>query len=221
MDGIYGDYFNGEATLSLDHDMVGLELEELNQSPDLRSVVLLVLTSRIASEMYLMPRDRKKLLVLDEAWQLLGDDEETAKFIEEGYRRARKYNGIFCLGTQGIRDAFKNDASRAAWTNADWKCLLRQDPKELEATIKEGKVDFSPATKRLLLSLRTEAGKYSEILVSSPQGEAVARHIPDPFSLMMASTKAQEFVECETLLKEGHTVMEALTIMLERRGYVA
>lgn len=215
-DGVYGSFFNGPANISLDGDMVGLELEELKNAPELRRVVLFVLTSRIAHDMYLS-RDRKKLCLVDEAWQLLGADKETAEFIEEGYRRARKYNGIFCVGTQGIEDAYKNDASQAAYNNADWKILLRQDRKNLEKLIEDGLVNFSPAVKRMLLSLRTERGRFSEMLISSPNGDAVVRHIPDPFSLLMASTNAADFNECNELLKQGYSTMEALEIMLARR----
>ena len=142
---------------------------------------------------------------------------ETAEFIEEGYRRARKYNGIFCVGTQGIEDAYKNDAAQAAYNNADWKILLRQDRKNLEKLIEDGMVNFSPAVKRMLLSLRTERGRFSEMLISSPNGDSVVRHIPDPFSLLMASTNAQDFNECNALLEQGHSTMEALEIMLARR----
>lgn len=215
-EGVYGDFFNGQANISLDADMVGLELEELKNAPELRRVVLFVLTSRIAHDMY-MTRDRKKLCLVDEAWQLLGADKETAEFIEEGYRRARKYNGIFCVGTQGIEDAYKNDAAQAAYNNADWKILLRQDRKNLEKLIADGLVNFSPAVKRMLLSLRTERGYFSEMLISSPSGDAVVRHIPDPFSLLMASSNAQDFHECNTLLEQGYSTMQALEIMLARR----
>lgn len=217
-DGIYGNYFNGRANISLDADMVGLELEELKNAPELRRVVLFVLTSRIAHDMYLS-RDRPKICLVDEAWQLLGADKETAEFIEEGYRRARKYNGIFAVGTQGIEDAYKNDAAQAAYNNADWKILLRQDRKNLEKLIEDGMVSFSPAIKRMLLSLRTEKGRFSEMLISSPNGDSVVRHIPDPFSLLMASTNAADFNECNALLQQGHSTMEALQIMLFRRGY--
>ena len=216
-DGQFGHFFNGKANIDIDaSEMVGLELEELKNAPELRRVVLFVLTSRIAHSMYLS-RDQPKICLIDEAWQLLGSDPETADFIEEGYRRARKYNGIFAVGTQGIEDAFKNDASKAAYTNADWKLFLRQDPKSLESTISKGLVDFSPAIKRQLLSLRTEAGRYSEMLISSPNGDSVVRHIADPLSLVMASTNAADYIECQTLLASGHSTVEAMRIMVQRR----
>jgi conjugal transfer ATP-binding protein TraC len=217
VEGEFGRYFNGEANINLDGDMVGLELEELRGAPDLRRVVLFVLTSRIAHEMYLT-RDRKKICLVDEAWQLLGADKETAEFIGEGYRRARKYNGIFAVGTQGIQDAFANDAAQAAYSNADWKIFLRQDQKSLDKLIQDGVVSFTPGVKRMLSSLQTEAGQFSEMLISSPNGEAVVRHIPDPFSLLMASSKAADFNEVEALMREGYSTLETLQIMLKRRG---
>lgn len=217
--GVYGHYFNGEANLNLDHDMVCLELEELKSTPDLRAIVLFALTSKIASDMYLS-RDRKKICLLDEAWQLLGDNKETADFIEEGYRRARKYRGIFCLGTQGIEDAFKNAAAQAAYNNADWKIFLRQDKKNLEQIIASGKVNFSEGVKAQLMSLQTVRGRFSEMLISSPNGDAVVRHIPDPYSLMIASTNAEDYVAVEKLLKQGYSTSDALNILMQQRGIV-
>jgi conjugal transfer ATP-binding protein TraC len=218
-EGVFGAYFNGRANLDLDGDMIGLELEELKNSPELRRVVLFVLTSRIAHDMYLT-RDRKKLCLVDEAWQLLGADKETAEFIEEGYRRARKYKGIFCVGTQSIADAYTNAASQAAYTNADWKFFLRQDKKSLEKLIDDGTVNFDPVVKRMLMSLSTQKGRYAEILISSPNGDAVVRHIPDPFALLAASTEAEDFTEIEQLLGQGRSTMQALTEILRRRGQI-
>jgi len=216
-DGIYGAYFNGRATINLDGDMIGLELEELKAAPDLRRVVLFVLISRITHDMY-RTRTRKKGCVIDEAWQLLGADKESAEFIEEGYRRARKYDGFFCVATQGIQDAYANAASEAAYNNADWKILLRQDRKSLDKLIADEVISFSPAVLKMLTSLRTESGQYSEMLISSPNGDAVVRHIPDPFSLLMASSKPADFNEAQALLNCGRSTLDTLTIMLQRRG---
>ena len=214
--GMFGAYFNGEANISFDNDVIYLELEELKDAPDLRSVVMFCVTSRIMKEMYLS-RDRKKLCFIDEAWQLLGDDPETAKFIEEGYRRARKYNGIFGIGTQGIEDAYKNEASRAAYNNADWKIFLRQDEKNFQELIDAKKVSFSPYMQRLIKSLRKINGMYAEMIVSSPRGEHLLRHIPDEFSLAMASTNAKDYTRLEQLMKEGLTTIQAIDQMLKEK----
>lgn len=214
--GMYGIYFNGEANISFDNDVIYLELEELKSAPDLRAVVMFCVTSRIMKEMYLT-RDRRKLCFIDEAWQLLGDDAETAKFIEEGYRRARKYNGIFGIGTQGIEDAFKNEASRAAYNNADWKIFLRQDEKNFQQLIDSEKISFSPYMQKLIKSLRKINGMYAEMIISSPRGEHLLRHIPDEFSLAMASTNAKDYTRLEQLMKQGKTTIQAIEIMLEEK----
>jgi conjugal transfer ATP-binding protein TraC len=56
------------------------------------------------------------------------------------------------------------------------------------------------------------------MLISSPNGESVVRHIPDPFSLLMASSKAEDFNEVQTLMEQGYSTLETLNIMLKRRG---
>ena len=217
--GVYGGYFNGEANVNFDNDLVYLELEELKDAPELRSVVLFAVTARIMKEMYLS-RTRPKICLIDEGWQLLDDDDNSAAFIEEGYRRARKYRGIFALGTQGIDDAFKNAAAQAAYTNADWKIYLRQSDETMAYLEKGGKVNFSEVVMAQIRSLRTEGGQYSEMMIVSPNGSQIVRHVADPFSLVMASTNADDYVECEQLLESGHSTIEAINIMLERRGHL-
>ncbi|MEQ2104918.1 type IV secretion system protein TraC [Burkholderia cenocepacia] len=215
--GVYGRFFNGEANISFDNDLTCLELEELKDAPELRRVVLFALTSKIAHDMYMSPRNLPKLCVVDEAWQLLGDDRETALFIEEGYRRARKYKGIFGLGTQSIEDAYKNDASKAACNNADWKFILRQDKQKLDNLIKDGLASFTPAVEKMIRSLQKEDGQFAEMIIDSPDGQMLVRHIPDPFALLVATSTGEDVEERNHLLKQGYTHFQALEVMLERR----
>src|SRR5262249_49894808 len=92
-DGMYGRYFSGDCTLNIDNPFVVLELEELKAKKDLQKIVLLVLMYLISERMYLGSRTQTKSCVIDEAWDLLdGENEGAAKFIEIGYRRARRYN---------------------------------------------------------------------------------------------------------------------------------
>ena len=67
---------------------------------------------------------------------------------------------------------------------------------------------------------RDKSGLEADALISSPNGDAVVRHIPDPFSLMMASTNAHDFNECNALVVQGHMTMEAIEIMVARRAPV-
>jgi conjugal transfer ATP-binding protein TraC len=216
--GMYADFFNGPATVDMKADMVALELEELKGAPELLQAVLFVVMNRITFEMY-MSRTKRKLALLDEAWQLLGDDSESAKFIEEGYRRARKYDGSFISGTQGVGDYYKNDASQAAYVNADWKIYMRQDEDAMMKLKKDGKLNLDPALERTILSLNTEHGKYSEMFIRSPMGSGLTRLIPDPYFLEMASTKAQDFNAFQALKDQGVNVKNAIYQIMKTKGY--
>lgn len=215
--GNYGKFFNGEANLELDGDMVGLELEELNSFKDLRKVVVLTLIMRITAQMYLS-RTRKKIMVIDEAWDLLGDDDDAANFIEEGYRRVRKYGGIFCIGTQSIQDAALNKAAAAAFANADWKMFLRQDLDKLEQAKKESIIALDDTKFKYLESLQTIQERYAEVLITSPMGMNIVRHVADPYSLLLSASNALVYNEVQELRDEGVDTKDILNIMAQRRG---
>ena len=157
-------------------------------------------------------------MIIDEAWDLLGNDEDAAKFIEEGYRRVRKYGGIFCVGTQGIEDAVMNKAAGAAFANADWKFFLRPDKDKLQQVIKDSTISLDDNKIIFLESLQTEHGKYSEILITSPLGMNIVRHIADPYALLLSASNQQDYNEVEELRNQGYNSAEVLNIMAQRRG---
>jgi conjugal transfer ATP-binding protein TraC len=106
--------------------ILGLELEDLANLPDLKRVVLFSIMAQVSYEMFDMPRSLRKIFFMDEAWQELSagaNDNDSAGFIELGFRRARKYEGAFGLGTQGLEDYLKSPAGTVAYNNADWKFL--------------------------------------------------------------------------------------------------
>jgi conjugal transfer ATP-binding protein TraC len=215
-DGAYGKYFHSESTIDFSADLIVLELEELKSKKDLQTVVLLIVMYRITREMY-FSRDRKKIVIIDEAWDLLSGG-ATAEFIEAGYRRARKYKGAFMSATQGVDDYYRNPAAKAALDNSDWMFLLRQKPESIEMMDKLGQLTMDDAMKRLLLSLRTEHGAYSEVFIHSPAGNGIGRLIVDPYSLLLFSSRAEDFNSINAKRAAGMDVSEAIDAVLRDRG---
>ncbi len=215
-DGTYGKYFNREATIDFDSDFIVLELEELKAKKDLQTVVLLIVMYRITREMY-FSRDRKKIVIIDEAWDLLSGG-ATAEFIEAGYRRARKYKGAFMSATQGVDDYYRNPAAKAALDNSDWMFLLRQKPESIEMLDKLGQLNMDDAMKRLLQSLRTEHGAYSEVFIHSPAGSGIGRLIVDPYSLLLFSSRAEDFNAINAQRARGLDVSDAIDAVLRDRA---
>jgi len=215
-EGTYGKYFDREASIDFDSDFIVLELEELKAKKDLQTVVLLIVMYRITREMY-FSRDRKKIVIIDEAWDLLSGG-ATAEFIEAGYRRARKYKGAFMSATQGVDDYYRNPAAKAALDNSDWMFLLRQKPESIEMMDKLGQLTMDDAMKRLLQSLRTEHGAYSEVFIHSPAGNGVGRLIVDPYSLLLFSSRAEDFSAINAKRAAGLSVSQAIDAVLAERG---
>jgi conjugal transfer ATP-binding protein TraC len=73
--------------------------------------------------------------------------------------------------------------------------------------------------KRLLNSLRTEPGVFSELYISSPVGEGVARNILDPATHLLFSNKLEDNAPIDELRAQGCSIDEAIAELLRRRGH--
>lgn len=214
--GVYASYFEGDANIQFDKDFVVLELEELKSKKDLQSVVMQLIMYRITQEMY-RDRSRRKLVIIDESWDLMGSG-SSGSFIEAGYRRARKYGGAFGTITQSVDDYYKNEATKAAINNADWLFLLRQKAENIERLGKEGKLSLDEWLKRQLGSVSTEHGNFSEIYIHSPMGSGLGRLLLDPFSMLVYSTRAEDYEAIKRLRDQGLSVTEAIEQLVAQRA---
>lgn len=208
--GMYGKFFEGPCTLNIDNPFIVLELEELKQKKDLQKIVLLVLMYQISKRMYLGSRSQVKSCVIDEAWDLLsGDQEGAAKFIETGYRRARRYNANFVTITQGINDYFKNATSIAAFENSAFNLILAQNREAIAQLRASKKFPMDDYTEKLFQSVR-RTEDYSECVIKSPQGLSVHRIIFDPYSRILYSSKGEEFEAVKRYQAQGLSLQAAI-----------
>lgn len=215
--GMYARYFEGEATINFDNRLVVLELQELKSKKDLQRIVLLVLMQQISAIMYLGDRTQYKSCIIDEAWDLLGgDNESAAKFIEAGYRTARRFTGNFITITQSINDYFKNSTSLAAFDNSDHRVILAQNPEAFDQLKKNDRLNMDPNAERLYKSLR-KTDEYSECVIKSPSGMSVHRIMLDPYSLILYSSKGIEFDAVKNWQAQGVPLKEAIALVAEGR----
>jgi conjugal transfer ATP-binding protein TraC len=219
--GQYERYFEGKANVDFSNDFIVIENEELKRRPDLHAVVNILLLHQITGEMYLT-RDRRKVLFIDELKQQLGDigadDPVKAAVVEEAARRARKYGGALGTATQSADDYYGSAQMEAAFNCSDWVFLLRQKPESIEMLDRKGRLAMDEPKKRLLGSLRTEVGAFSELYISSPVGEGVARNILDPATHLLFSNKLEDNAPIDALRAQGLSIDEAIGELLRQRG---
>lgn len=214
--GIYGHYFCGKSTVNFTSNFMVLELEGLKSRKSLQSVILLCLIFVITQDLTQGDLSQRKMVVIDEAWDLLSH-RHAASFIENGYRRARKQNAAFITITQSFEDYYKNETAKATLANADLRFILRQKAESIAFLEKEKKVVFSPWEMRAIKSLRMEENAYAECLFMSPTTPPATLQIRfDDFSRLLYSTKATDMARIEHAMKQGMTLTQAIFSLIHK-----
>jgi conjugal transfer ATP-binding protein TraC len=152
-------------------------------------------------------KNQKKLLVIDEAWSLLGKAEE-ASYIFEIVKTCRKFNMGLLLITQDVADLVNSKAGSAVLANSAYTFLLRQKPAVINNVVK--KFNLSTMEKEYLLSATQGRGilildnEHQELeVVASPEEHAIITTNPND-----VLTKIQEKEE-ETRKEKVKTQQKA------------
>lgn len=218
-EGAYGRFFNKPANINYDKPIVVIELDELKERKDLQDVVLQMFMIQITNAMILGGRKIPFHIMMDECWDLLSSD-HCKGFIEMLARKLRKYKGSLVLGTQSVSDFYKNPAALAAFENSQHMCLLAQKREAIKHLSESGKIDMDPLMEEYFASIRTEQGKYSEALLYGPHGYAVGRLLLDPYSLILYSTKAEDYQAVKRLEEQGYPLPDAVyQVAYNKKGY--
>jgi len=214
--GSYSRFFEGKCTVNFDNPFIVIELQELSSKKDLQKTLLQLVIFLISQEMYHTDRNKKKVCIIDESWELFdSEDISTGKFIEAGYRKAPKYRGSFVSIAHSVDDFLKNPMSRAAFSCSDFKIFFGQTPDAINRLKKEDIIDMDGFTERLFKSLKVTTD-YSECIIKSNDGLSVHRIILDPYSRILFSTKGEEFEAVNQLENQGHSLIEAIEIVAKK-----
>ncbi len=192
------------------------EMAELESKKDLRSVVLLSILFLINNAMHSEGRDRKKALVIDESWSLLGDG-STGEFIEGFARRCRKYGGSLITSTQSVNDFYKTEGAKAAYENSDWVLILSQKSESIAELKRSERIIVDRYLEELLESLKVSDGEFSEVVIHGPTGSHVGRLVLDPFSVALYSSSPKTFAAIDRLIGAGVPLKEAV-LQVSRQG---
>lgn len=215
--GQYGRFFNGKNNLNFQNPFTVLELEELKGRQHLQQVVLLQLIYQIQQDMYLGERDRPKIVIIDEAWSLLSQG-NVGEFIEHGYRRFRKYGGSAIVITQGVNDLYQNKVGQAIAENSAFTLLLGQKAEAINAIQENKRLPLGEGGYRILKTVKSYKGHYSEIFMLTPRGAGIARLTVDPYSLLLYSTAPEDVQAIRDYTLKGMPQEQAILQVLRDRN---
>ena len=217
--GDYGRFFNGPNNISFTKQMTVLELEELKNKPDLQVVVLAQMLYQIQQAIYLDTegRSRKKLLYIDEAWSLLNSP-NVGDAINSAYRRFRKYGASISLISQGLSDFSDGPAGKAILSNSAMLQLLGQTDENIDLAIRNGDLILNDYDQKLLGTVHTRPGMYSEVFIKSDSGIGIGRLFVTDAQVLMYSTHHADVSAIQRYRNQGLNQSEAIQAVLRDRG---
>lgn len=205
--GIFYPWFVGPCELEMSNDFMVFELDELNVAPELKAIVLMMITNQIERELYLSDRTRWRLTIIDEAYDLLYDL-RVGRVIEYLFRKSRKYKGSCAIGTQSFADLYHNDATKGIIANSGWKHVLKQDGSSAKKAFDEEVIEDNEFMRKLVSGIKPGAD-YGEIFIKSPNNfDVMYRLVTDPYSFYTYSSK--DMAKVQRIAKEKMSVDKGL-----------
>ncbi|HEB9307007.1 TPA: TraC family protein [Campylobacter coli] len=220
-EGIYGKYFNGPCEFNIEKEFIVTEFKGLEGHNDLRDPLIMLLIYHINQLMY-MSSDRKSRIqiIIDEAHRFLGKNPKMDDFIEQAYRRARKYDASVIIATQGFDDIYNakdGGLSRAGTVivnNSAYKVFMKQTETSVNMLIKSEVFSLSETDKEILRSIMTLKGEYSELFLMTPDDVKLPyRLVMDKYFYYLTTTDAQDKAKIKELTDQGISLGEAIELL--------
>ena len=209
-----GPFFKGQSNLNPRHAFTVIELSSLDGDPHLKQCILFFVMNTIMNR--IKSRSGRKIIFLDEAWQILKD--ETATNAVEGFfRKIRKDNGSIWVVTQSLEDLVGNSCGEVIMSQSQWKLIMKQKPEVIDKNFKTGAISRfadDPFFVKSLKSISTVKGKYSEILIVGDTAyESVRLYVPR-FASALFSSEGVERDWVFKLMSDGVSAVDAIHLVL-------
>lgn len=212
--GSFGKYFDGAANLTMSGDWSVLELDDLADQKELRTIVLLLMISKLNKDFYNGDRSQRKLLIVDEFWKYGLEDDIGSKRIQDfmigAFRLFRKYFGSAMICTQACTD-LGTDGNSPLLQNSANVIVMKQKPESVDALKRQQILSLSDYTFELLKTVRRKGTEYSDLFIyTSGRGFGVCRFMIDRFTQLLYTTNPQEVSKLNILTNEGRSIPEAI-----------
>ena len=125
--GTFAGIFSQQSNVAIDNRMVVFNIRDLED--ELRPIAMYITLSHIWNKV--RTDQRKRMLIVDEAWQLMKYP-DSANFMFSLAKRARKYYLGLTTITQDVEDFMGSEMGRAIVANASMQILLKQSPSAVD-----------------------------------------------------------------------------------------
>jgi conjugation system TraG family ATPase len=153
----------------LQRRFIVFELDNIKDHPILFPVVTLIIMETFVSKMRKLPKDVRKMILIEEAWKAIAR-EGMAEYIKYLFKTVRKYFGEAIVVTQDIEDIISSPVvKQAIINNSDCKILLDQRKYQNDFPKIQQLLGITDKETALIMSLNRandERYKYKEVFIS-------------------------------------------------------
>ena len=151
--GTFAGIFSQQSNIDINNQMVVFNIRDLEE--ELRPVAMYIVLNHIWN--IVRAKQKRRLLIVDEAWQLMKYD-DSANFLFSLAKRARKYYLGLTTITQDVEDFMSTKMGRAIVMNSSMQLLLKQSSAAVDVLSDVFKL--TSAERQLLSSLPVGQGLF-------------------------------------------------------------
>ncbi|MCF7859652.1 MAG: DUF87 domain-containing protein [Candidatus Cloacimonetes bacterium] len=220
-EGVFG-FINRQTSINFNNNMVCFNIGDMPKQ--VKPLVMFMILDFVYMKM--KESRQRKLLIIDEAWSLLGKTEE-ASYIFEIVKTCRKFNMGLLLITQDVADLINSKAGHAVLANSSYTLLLRQKPAIIDSIVKT--FHLSQMEKEYLLTATQGKGvlildnEHQELeVVASPKEHQIITTNPDELNKQEEKqVKPTEDIKMdfEQKLYYGNNLSQEQKNILNNNGY--
>lgn len=192
--GTFAGIFSQQSNVNINNSMVVFNIRDLED--ELRPVAMYIVLSYIWNKT--RSDQRKRLLIVDEAWQLMKYD-DSANFLFSLAKRARKYFLGLTTITQDVEDFMGSKMGRAIVANASLQLLLKQSTSAVDVLAEVFKLT-DEERKRL------SQFPIGQGLFFAGQNHVHIQIIASPTETSLITTNPQQLQQLQSVYQQGAAV---------------
>lgn len=191
--GTFAGIFSQQSNIDINNPMVVFNIRDLED--ELRPVAMYIVLSHIWNVTRTV--QKKRMLIVDEAWQLMKYD-DSANFLFSLAKRARKYYLGLTTITQDVEDFMGSKMGRAIVANSSMQLLLKQSSSAVDVLSDVFKL--TEEEKKRLANFPVGQG-----LFFAGQNHVHIQIVPSPTEQSLINTNPQQLLQNQGNRQEGRT----------------
>jgi len=206
--GTFAGIFSQQSNVDINNNMVVFNIQTLED--ELRPVAMYIILNHIWNKT--RTDKRKRMLIVDEAWQLM-KYEDSANFIFSLAKRARKYYLGLTTITQDVEDFMASKMGRAIVANASMQLLLKQS---------SSAVDVLADVFKLTEEERKRLNNFpvGQGLFFAGQNHVHIQIVPSPTEHKLVTTNPQAELDAKRAAELADQAVENQDVEI-RKGYLS